>query len=224
MVDYIEAIKRPFSDLKKSGLAALLVWIPIVNFLSYGYFLECAKTSLNRKRELPIWDYWGDKFIKGVLSVIIKIIYAIPLILISLAFMSKIIEAGIINESFIKSLETGNGMAVISKMLNVFLEPDVIGIFIFAVIIGILINYVIPMGVMFYVVNYRFKDIFNFKEIFKKVLTKEYFTAWLIATAYSILLMSIGNFIPFVGGLIAVTLSGITGYTIYGEVYREIKV
>ena len=55
-------------------------------------------------------------------------------------------------------------------------------------------------------------------------MTKEYLTAWLIVTGYSVLLMSVGALIPFVGGLIASTLMGITGYTIYGEVYREIKV
>jgi len=224
MVDYIKAIKRPFLDIKKSGLAALLVWIPIVNFLTYGYFLECAKLSLNKQKELPEWGNLSDKFVKGLLFIAIKIIYAIPLIIISLVFMGNIIKDGLINESFIRSIQTGNGMAVIQKMIGMMLEPNIVGIFVFAIIVGILVSYLIPMAVMFYVTNWKFKDAFNFKEIYKKVLTKEYFSAWILVSAYSVLLMSVGNFIPLIGGIIASALAGITGYTVFGEVYREIKV
>jgi len=223
MVDYIEAIKRPFSDIKKSGLAALLVWIPIINFLTYGYFLDCAKLSLSKKRELPEWSNLGDKFVKGLLFIAIKILYGIPLIIIIIVMMMNFVGE-MFQENFLSVISSRDPNAIITIINSLFLDPNVVGILIAAIIIGILISYVIPMASIMYVVNWKFKDAFDFKTVFKKVMTKEYFSAWIVVAVYSVLLMSVGSLIPLVGGLIATTLIGITSYTIYGEVYKEIRV
>jgi len=50
MVDYGEAIKRPFSDVKKLLIGIVIQLIPIVNFMAIGYQLKCANAmekSLN---------------------------------------------------------------------------------------------------------------------------------------------------------------------------------
>ena len=39
MVDYVKAIKRPFSDITKLVIGILLHFIPIVNFINFGYGL-----------------------------------------------------------------------------------------------------------------------------------------------------------------------------------------
>ena len=223
MVDYLEAIKRPFSDLKKSGLAALLVWIPIVNFLTWGYFLDCAKLSLSKRRELPEWSNLGDKFVKGLLFIVIKILYGIPLIIIMAVMMMNFVGE-MFQGNFLSIITSKDPNAVITMVNSLFLDPNVVGILIAAIIVGILISYLIPMATIMYVINWKFKDAFDFKTVFKKVMTKEYFSAWIVVAVYSILLMSVGTFIPFVGGIIATTLIGITSYTIYGEVYKEIRV
>ncbi len=223
MVDYMEAIKRPFTDLKKSGLAALLGLLPVVNFLSYGYFLECAKTSINKKIGLPEWINWKDKFIKGFLFFIIWAIYSLPLFALSILMLTKITNE-VFKENYMQAMGAANPVAIISMMQNLFLNQNVIGIFIVVVIVGILINYLVPMALMSYIVNNNFKEAFNFGEVFKRITKKQYLIAWLVVTAYSILIKSIGNFMPFIGGAIALALTGITSYIIFGSVYKEIKV
>ncbi len=224
MVDYIEAIKRPFSDLKKSGLAALLIWIPIVNFLSYGYFLDCAKTSIENKKELPEWgSNWREKFVRGLLYLVIRVIYMLPLFIISVFVLVRI-AGELTKDNYLQAVGTGNPVAIFSVVADLLLEPGIIGILIFAAIIGIIISYFVPMAVIMYTINWRFKEAFNFKEISKRVLTKQYLIAWLVVAIYSMLVIGIGGFIPFVGGIIAMTLVGITNYTIFGSIYNEIKV
>src|SRR3989338_4250350 len=84
MVDYIEAIKKPFSDLKKSGLAVLFGLFGMIIFIPYlfnfGYFLECAKNS--SKKELPEWGNYWEKFVRGFFLFLIFFIYAIPLLIL----------------------------------------------------------------------------------------------------------------------------------------------
>ena len=62
-MDYIGAIKRSFSDWKKLLIGCLLNIIPITNLFSIGYTLECARSELKNKRELPAWEKWGDLFV-----------------------------------------------------------------------------------------------------------------------------------------------------------------
>jgi hypothetical protein len=67
-------------------LCLILVGIPLV----LGYLLEVARRSAAGKElPLPEWDNLGDKFGKGLLFLIILIIYSIPLMILSfiLAFI-----------------------------------------------------------------------------------------------------------------------------------------
>ena len=154
---------------------------------------------------------------------IIKILYGIPLIII-MAVMLMNFVGEVFKENFLSTITSKNPNAIISMVNSLFLDPNVVGILVAAIIVGILISYLIPMATIMYVINWKFGEAFNFKTVFTKVMTKEYFSAWIVVSVYSILLMSVGALIPIVGGLIATTLIGITSYTIYGEVYREIRV
>jgi hypothetical protein len=56
-------------------LSLILIGIPFV----LGYLLELAKNSSQGKEiPLPEWDNLGDKFVRGLVYVIIIIIYSIP--------------------------------------------------------------------------------------------------------------------------------------------------
>jgi len=84
MVNYTEAIKRPFTDGKKFLIGVLLNILPIVNLLVVGYTLECAKSAMKKKYKLPEWENWGDYFVKGLLATIIGFIYMIPALMLLL--------------------------------------------------------------------------------------------------------------------------------------------
>jgi hypothetical protein len=61
-------------------LTLVLVGIPFL----FGYLLELAKNSSEGKEiPLPEWDNLGDKFVRGLIYLIIVIIYSIPGIILS---------------------------------------------------------------------------------------------------------------------------------------------
>ncbi len=61
-------------------LTLVLVGIPFL----FGYLLELAKNSSEGKEiPLPEWDNLGDKFVRGLIYLVIVIIYSIPGIILS---------------------------------------------------------------------------------------------------------------------------------------------
>ncbi len=79
------AIRMPLDDpnwLVKILIGGALTLIPIINLLSHGYALEAMRRSINGCPEMPEWDDWGDKFVKGLVALLVSLIYCIPLLII----------------------------------------------------------------------------------------------------------------------------------------------
>ncbi|CAB3287319.1 conserved membrane protein of unknown function [Methanocaldococcus lauensis] len=98
-MDIMEGLKFPMNDkdwIKKVLIGGLLNIIPIVNFISTGYSLETMKLIINNTEKLPEWDNFGSKFVKGLVSIIISMIYLIIpfIIMLVLLYLNKI--AGLI--------------------------------------------------------------------------------------------------------------------------------
>jgi len=85
MIDYSKSFSFMFEDKDWAGkiflgavfnlLSLILIGIPFV----LGYLLELAKnTSQGKELPLPQWDKLGDKFIRGLVFMVIIIIYSIP--------------------------------------------------------------------------------------------------------------------------------------------------
>ena len=225
MVNFGEAIKRPFQDFKKLGIGALMYIIPwvsiITGFFSSGYGLECAKTAIKKKPNLPEWSDWGNLWIRGFLMFLISVIYFLPLALLSVLFIGPLIlkiMGGILSsnpETFIEGLgSAGNTLAFLG-------------------LLAVLIVYVLPMAIMFFVEKWNFSDAFKIGDIFKKAFTSKYFVAWIILIVYA---MVIGFIVTLLTAATTVTviipliLMGfwnmaltITSMTVFGEVYSEIK-
>ena len=207
MVNYQEAFKRPLQDIKKLLIGIVLCIIPIVNFLAVGYQLFCAKTALKKDYKLPEWQNWGDLFVKGLLSLIIGVIYAIPLMIVAMFVIGTAIFAYF-----------NQGMESIMTLIT----TAGIGMIIF-LIIALLTFYIIPMAIVSYVNNFNFSEAFNFGIVFKKAFTGKYLITWILMLLYGIIATVIFSFIPFVGGAIAGFVVGVTAFTAYGEVFAEIK-
>ena len=225
MVNFGEAIKMPFQDFKKLGIGSLMYMIPLVNivtsFFASGYGLECAKTAMKKKSKLPEWADWGNLWIRGFLSLLISIIYFIPLMILSVLFVGPLVlkmMGGILSsnpETFLESLgSTGSAIAFL-------------GLF------ALLIAYMLPMAIMFFVDKWNFGDAFKVGAVFKKACTSKYFVAWIILVVYA---MVVGWIVALLAAATAVIviiplivmgfwnmILTITAMTIFGEVYSEIK-
>ena len=206
MVDYENALKRPFQDIKKLLIGSLLAIIPIVNFMYVGYVAKATKNTLNKNNDLPEWEEWGDLFIKGLTIIVIGLIYSIPVGLFLFAGLGTIIftalaSGGAIN---IGSLIASGGIVLL------------IG-FLFLLVTG----FFVPMALMNYIHKENIKSAFDFREIFKKVFTGNYIIAWILTTVYSIVISVLLLIIPIVGTVIASYITWITSMTVFAEVYNE---
>jgi len=76
MVEWKNAIFRVFSGWKTLLLGIIISIVPILNFATYGFALECARKPYDKK--LPSWRRFGTLWVQGLLAIIIMVLYALP--------------------------------------------------------------------------------------------------------------------------------------------------
>jgi hypothetical protein len=82
-----DSITYPIKDWKKIIILGIILIIPIVNFIGFGYYLRIMKSTLAGSDELPEFESIGELFIDGTKILIVCIIYSIvPLIFYILSF------------------------------------------------------------------------------------------------------------------------------------------
>ena len=95
-VDYGKAFTFVFEDKNwptKLLIGGILSLIPIVNFAAIGYGLKVLKNvAEGAEQPLPEWSDFGDYFMQGLVSSLGGLVWAIPVILLSMAvaFISAI--------------------------------------------------------------------------------------------------------------------------------------
>lgn len=214
MVDYVAAIKRPFSDFKKLGIGALLYFVPILNIITglfaSGYSLVCAKTANTRDFRLPEWKNWGDLFVKGLLAFVISMVYFIPTAILVAIFL---------------------GTAIMRKEIAAAVFSFTGGIII-AILVALLTIYVLPSAIVSFAINGNFGAAFSGK-VFRNAFTGKYLATWLVLALYSIAIGFIASLLsialavtivlPWAVMAFANIILSITALTAFGELYSEIK-
>jgi hypothetical protein len=233
MVNYGEAIKKPFTDLVKLLIGIVLSLIPIVHWFAKGFILESSglgKTKISSK--MPEWKNWGNLFIKGLLSDIIMLIYMIPAIIVF------VVGAGL---TILSLIATFFGSTITPEMLTGETSPEVMGqmmsqnwvlalptliaaapIVIFAFILALIAFYVTPIAILSYVKSNKFSEAFSLGSVFKKAFTGNYFIVWIVVLIITAIISWILSFIPIVGTALAWFIMGVMAYSLYGQVYKEV--
>lgn len=208
MADYEKAIKRPFQDINKLIIGSFLSIIPIVNLLVTGYFVYAAKNTMKKKDAIPEWDNWAELFIKGLSVAIIGLVYSLPALV--LLFLGGGILVTVITDSMLArtmpALIAGGGLLVLAGLFFLLLS-----------------GLIVPMALMSFIDKGNFGDAFAFGKILKKVLTVQYLVPWLVVLVYSAVASILFLEVPLVGYAIASFVVGMTAFTVFAEVYREMK-
>jgi len=213
-MDIINAIKKPFTDWKKFLIGFLLGIIPIVNFILIGYGLEVIKNTLNKNKKLPEWKNFGQKFVQGLVAILIGIIYAIPLGIFAIVSLGVPAMMQMMNVS-------ATGMMDFSIFAG--LGPVIIAL----IILAILTTLVQKAAIVRYAEKRKFSAAFDFSIVFRKGFSGSFILAVVAATAYSAILSFaiafLSAMVPFVFvGLLAFILT-ITANTLLAEGYRAAK-
>jgi len=88
VANFENAFKLPFKDEKwliKILIGGALIWIPVVNFLVFGYLLKILGEAKDKKEfVLPEWKDWALLFQEGFMAFIIVLCYSMVLVLFSI--------------------------------------------------------------------------------------------------------------------------------------------
>lgn len=234
MVNYTNAIKKPFLNIGNLIIGILLSILPIIRWFAKGYILESSGLTKNRVpiNKSPKWHNFGDLFIKGLLASIISVVYFIPAIIILLIGAIAIFTSLVVNfistntfDAIIRGQASTDMIQQIVQQNWVNFLPSLIAIFpifLLALLLGIVAFYVIPSATLTYISTNDFGQSFNLRRVFKKAFRSKYFVAWLIAIIITAVLSILLHFIPIVGNALAYFIAGVISYSIFGQVYKEI--
>ena len=235
MVNYEEAIKKPFTEFGKLILGIILSLIPIVNWIAQGFILECSGIGKNKpSKKMPEWKEFGDYFVKGIVSYIIMFVYMIPAIVVFMVAVgvaaSSMIPAllGVMPQGFMSSMAAGTmGKGELSQFFSqnwMLALPTLLSIaplIILGLLLVLAAAYLSPMAILNYIKNKKFGKAFDFGYVFSKAFTANYLVVWIIAGVIGLVLNMILSFIPWLGSAIAFFISGVIAYSLYGQVFRE---
>ena len=219
MVEYAEAIKKPFSDLKTFAIGTVLGAIPLVSLLIPGYALKTAEDVMGKKNKLREWKFedLGEYAIKLVMYLIISIAYMIiPLLILGAGIGGAVITALVSNASN----PAGVGQAILTGMLAG--APVIILGLLLMLIAAILL----PMAIMKWLKSGSIKSAIGLGSVVKNALTADYIVSLIVIFVYAIILMiplAILSFIPLVGLLAGGAYTfciSVTAYTILAQTVK----
>ena len=206
-MNFNEAIRRPFKDLKILIIGIIIMMIPIVNILGFGYVMRASKLSIRRNYKMPEWREWTDLFVKGITAVIIALIYLIPTFLVVMISLGSSFLATGLTQSWI-------GILTLTSSLGIAM--------LISMVVLLVTLYVLPIALITYIDRESFSEAFKLNSIINKAFQAEYFTVWLVGIVYQIVLTAILSFIPVIGFGIATFITTITFFTLISEVYPRL--
>lgn len=198
------ALKMPLNDpnwLVKILIGGALTIVPIVNLLSHGYALETVRRTISGHTEMPEWDDWADKFVKGLVALVVALVYYIPLLII---------------------MGIGGGLgALINNGTGVglfFATGYAVGF-----ILLLFIGFVIPMALAHYIATGSVGSAFALGVVLGKIRERlsDYVVAYIVTVVMLFLVNVVGE-LPLIGWLLAAFLyfyALIVAAVLFGEVY-----
>jgi len=82
MVEWKNAVFRVFSGWKTVLLGIIISIVPVLNFATYGFGLNCARKPYDKRA--PAWSRFGSLWVEGLLAIIIILLYLLPAIILLL--------------------------------------------------------------------------------------------------------------------------------------------
>lgn len=152
-MDIGKAFTYIFDDeswITKILIGGILGIIPIVNFAVLGYMVEITRNvAQGLERPLPEWSKFGEKFVKGLMVIIIGFIYTIPIWLLMGCF-------------WVAALVVGGGNGSGENLIALLLFPlyCLVGLY------GLVLAILSPAILVNYAVTGELGSAFRFGELF----------------------------------------------------------
>jgi len=200
-------------------LGALISIVPILNFAWAGYTNEIIRrVTRDDSDPLPTWDDLGKFFMQGLILVIAGLIYALPIVLLSLIYIPIVLSTEGIDSDSAAALLSGTGL-ILTCCLTLY---------------GVLLSFFLPAMQVNYSRKETFGACFAIGEITKLVTANfgNYFIAWLAYIVFGLIVGAIAfivtiilGWIPCIGQILAVLIYAISSPIIgvvYGHLFGQI--
>jgi hypothetical protein len=221
--------------LGKLFLGVILSAVPIVNWISQGFVIECSGVGKNRPmRKMPDWKGFQDMFLKGFVSYVIIFIYAIPAILV---FGASIGYAfAYLLPTFMGMMPEGATGTAIGGMGEIFSQnwmqmlPTLastsivlIPMILLGVVLLLAAIYLSPIAILNYLKNRNFGKAFDFGVVVNKASKLNYAFAWLVSVIIAMVLKSVLTLWlgPWIGAAATFFIGSTIAFTLFGQVFRE---
>jgi len=200
-----EAFRIPVVEggLVKLLIGAILNLIPIANFFACGYLYDLTRNAINDNKEMPAWDDWGHKFVKGFLVFVIYLVYMlIPLIIF---------------------LTGGGASTTMVRGGTGFLAGD----HALSTLAGLFIGFIVPMALVHFAGTGNFGAAFSLRTIFAYIRAAlgSYIIVYILVIGLIFALMILSLF-PVAGWVVSV-LGGFyvscVGCLLFADVYRRAR-
>jgi hypothetical protein len=195
------------SWIMKIVIGGILLIIPIVNFMVLGYMLEALKRSADGVDiPLPEWDDFGGKFMKGLMLLIIGVVYTIPIWLVACVIWVLLFVAGAAESDTLAGL-----VGLISTCASCLY-----------LVWGIVVWIIMPAAWIRYAVTGEFMSAFQFGELFGFISANvaNYILAIILA-AVAGFIAGFGTIACFVGVFFTMFWAYLVMAHVLGQVQRE---
>jgi hypothetical protein len=202
--DWIVKVLIAAAILLVGTLLGVLVIPAIVAFaLLVGYSVEITRRVIHgNPQALPEWDNWGNLMADGLKVIVIGIVYALPIIALSVCLGLPI---GILAED----------AEALSSVLSVMLSC-------LSFLWGIAMSILLPAAMAFYVADGELSAAFRFGEVFAFVRDnlKTYLITFLMSWVASFV-GGLGTIVCGVGVLVTAPYGWMVTGHLYGQAYLE---
>ena len=195
--------------LKKILIGGVLLFIPIVNFVVIGYFIEALRnTAEGRELPLPEWGDFGGKFMKGLMVVIASFLYALPIIIV----IGIVVGLTVIADSSDSDAVTTVATTVCPLMGSCL-----------SFMYSILLALILPAATIRYALTEQFGAFFRFGDIMALIKTNVggYIIALLVAIVANVIAGMVGGIACGIGVLFTTMWFVLVSANLFGNLVRE---
>jgi hypothetical protein len=237
MVDFVEALKRPFSDIQKLVIGLLLGSIPLVNLIVTGYTLVCTGFTKEKveKHRLPEWGNYGDLFMKGFVAALIGFLLFLPNTLVLFGAFETVVTSPVVSQLLGGISHETWGKLFAGEITEMQIEDwfsqnwtQLVPLFLSATpylilgsVLALLASYVMPVVILGWLKADNVGSGFSW-DVVKKALTMDYLVNWIVVGIVGMIIGALLGWIPFLGNGITMYVTGVFSYTVFAEVFDRI--
>lgn len=235
MVEYTEAIKKPFTDLTTLGIGAVIAAIPLVNLLVSGYGAATAQDVFKRRNKLREWklEDLPDYVIKLVFMLIIQLVYILIPMIIIVAGIGATIATAITTAMN----NVGDPSTIPTAIINSIMPSLTAGgpIILIGGLLLLVALFLAPIAIVRWIKKDKLGAAFEIGAVVKNALTADYIISILVILIYLLILGIVAGLIsgilaliPIIGWIVSLVIMGgvtfvltTTQYTILAQVVKD---